>query len=132
MLYAGLNVHQGDVFGWVTDTSDSINFITFLWDLMDRTPAELDLHVIVDNLSAHTTEKTAILWNTTLGSTCISPPPTPRGSTRWNCSSPSWSVASCAEASSDRSTTWPDGSSPSSMTTTVEPHPSAGPTTAAP
>ena len=61
VLYAALNVHQGDVFGWVTDTSDSINFITFLWDLMDRTPPDLDLHVIVDNLSAHTTEKTAIL-----------------------------------------------------------------------
>jgi transposase len=61
VLYAALNVHEGDVFGWVTETSDSINFITFLWDLIDRTPEELDLHVIVDNLSAHTTEKTDIL-----------------------------------------------------------------------
>jgi hypothetical protein len=25
VLYAALNVHEGDVFGWVTDTSDSIN-----------------------------------------------------------------------------------------------------------
>jgi transposase len=130
VLYAALNVHQGDVFGWVTDTSDSINFITFLWDLMDRTPPELDLHVIVDNLSAHTTEKTDILLATTLGSICISPPPTRRGSTRWNCSSPSWSVACYDGASSARSTTWPDESSPSSTTTTAEPNPSAGPTTA--
>jgi transposase len=61
VLYAALDVHEGDVFGWVTDSSDSHNFITFLWDLIDRTPEELDLHVIADNLSAHTTEKTDIL-----------------------------------------------------------------------
>ena len=61
VLYAALNVHEGDVFGWVTDTSDGDNFITFLWDLMDRTPEHLALHVIVDNLSAHTTPKTDIL-----------------------------------------------------------------------
>ena len=61
VLYAALNVHEGDVFGWVTDTSDGDNFITFLWDLMDRTPEHLALHVIVDNLSAHTTPKTDVL-----------------------------------------------------------------------
>lgn len=61
VLYAALDVHQGDVFGWVTDTCDGDNFITFLWDLIDRTPEDLDLHVIVDNLSAHTTPKTDIL-----------------------------------------------------------------------
>ena len=61
VLYAALDVHEGDVFGWVTDTADGDNFITFLWDLMDRTPEDLDLHVIVDNLSAHTTPKTDLL-----------------------------------------------------------------------
>ena len=61
VLYAALNVHEGDVFAWVTDSCDSDNFVTFLWDLMDRTPEELDLHVICDNLSAHKTEKTDIL-----------------------------------------------------------------------
>jgi transposase len=61
VLYAALNVHQGDVYGWVTDSCDSINFITFLWDLIDQTPADMELHCIVDNLSAHLTEKTDIL-----------------------------------------------------------------------
>lgn len=61
VLYAALDVHEGDVFGWVTDTCDGDNFITFLWDLIDRTPEHLDLHVIVDNLSAHTTPKTEVL-----------------------------------------------------------------------
>jgi transposase len=61
VLYAALNVHQGDVYGWVTDTCDSINFITFLWDLIDQTPPDRELHCIVDNLSAHLTDKTNVL-----------------------------------------------------------------------
>lgn len=61
VLYAALNVHQGDVYGWVTNSSDSYNFISFLWDLIDQTPPGLELHCIVDNLSAHSTEKTDIL-----------------------------------------------------------------------
>src|SRR4029077_5745994 len=40
---------------------DSFNFITFLWDLIDQTPPDMELHCIVDNLSAHLTDKTAIL-----------------------------------------------------------------------
>ena len=38
VLFAGLDVHQGDVAGWVTDSTCSDNFVTFLWDLMDQTP----------------------------------------------------------------------------------------------
>jgi transposase len=61
VLFAGLNVHQGDVAGWVTDSTCSDNFVTFLWDLIDRTPDGLDLHCIVDNLSAHHTDQVAEL-----------------------------------------------------------------------
>jgi hypothetical protein len=43
--------------GWVTDSTCSDNFVTFLWDLMDQTPPELDLHCIVDNLAAHQSRK---------------------------------------------------------------------------
>jgi hypothetical protein len=32
-------------------------FVTFLWDVMDQTPPELDLHCIVDNLAAHQSRK---------------------------------------------------------------------------
>ncbi len=53
MLFAALNVHGGEVAGWVADSSRSDNFVLFLQDLIDQTPAGLDLHCICDNLSAH-------------------------------------------------------------------------------
>jgi len=57
VLFAGLDVHHGGVAGWVTDSTRSDNFVDFLADLVDQTPAGLDLHCIVDNLSAHSTPK---------------------------------------------------------------------------
>ena len=61
VLFAGLDVHEGSVAAWVTDSTCSDNFVTFLWDLMDQTPKHLDLHCIVDNLAAHQTDKVATL-----------------------------------------------------------------------
>lgn len=55
VLFAGLNVHDGTITGWVTDSSRSDNFIEFLGDLVAQTPAGLELHCIADNLSAHGT-----------------------------------------------------------------------------
>ena len=55
VLFAGLNVHDGSVAGWVTDSSRSENFVAFLADLVEQTPTGFDLHCIVDNLSAHAT-----------------------------------------------------------------------------
>jgi transposase len=55
VLFAGLNVHDGDVAAWVTDSTRTDNFVAFLADLDDQTPAGLELHCIVDNLSAHFT-----------------------------------------------------------------------------
>ena len=57
VLFAGLNVHQGDVAAWVTDSTRSENFVTFLADLDAQTPSGVQLHCIVDNLSAHFTDK---------------------------------------------------------------------------
>jgi transposase len=59
VLFAGLDVHGGSVAGWVTDSTKSDNFVAFLGDLVTQTPAGLDLHCIVDNLSAHTTAQVA-------------------------------------------------------------------------
>jgi transposase len=56
VLFAALNVHEGDVAGWVTDSTRSENFVEFLGDLVAQTPAGLDLHCIVDNLKTHSTE----------------------------------------------------------------------------
>lgn len=55
VLFAGLNVHDGGVTGWVTDSTRSENFVDFLADLVRQTPRHLELHCIVDNLSAHAT-----------------------------------------------------------------------------
>ena len=54
-LFAAFNVHEGTVAGWVTDSTRSENFVAFLQDLVDQTPAGMQLHCIVDNLSAHGT-----------------------------------------------------------------------------
>lgn len=54
-LFAALDVHDGAVAGWVTDSTRSENFVAFLSDLVAQTPEGLDLHCIVDNLSAHKT-----------------------------------------------------------------------------
>jgi len=56
VLFAALNVHEGDIAGWVTDSTRSENFVEFLGDLVAQTPAGLDLHCIVDNLKTHSTE----------------------------------------------------------------------------
>lgn len=56
VLFAGLDVHEGTVAGWVTDSTRSENFVEFLADLVDQTPHGLDLHCIVDNLSTHSTD----------------------------------------------------------------------------
>src|SRR5829696_135432 len=56
VLFAALNVHEGDVAGWVTDSTRSENFVAFLGDLVAHTPAGLDLHCIVDNLTTHSPE----------------------------------------------------------------------------
>jgi transposase len=55
VLFAGLNVHDGGIAGWVTDSTRSKNFVDFLADLVHQTPKHLELHCIVDNLSAHGT-----------------------------------------------------------------------------
>ena len=57
VLFAGLNVHDGDVAAWVTDSTRTDNFVAFLADLDAQTPAGVQLHCIVDNLSAHFTAK---------------------------------------------------------------------------
>src|ERR1700728_3792110 len=55
VLFAALDVHDGGIAGWVTDSTKSQNFVDFLGDLVRQTPKGLDLHCIADNLSAHKT-----------------------------------------------------------------------------
>src|SRR5215207_6437709 len=57
VLFAGLNVHEGDIAACVTDSTSTENFVDFLADLVAQTPRGMQLHCIVDNLSAHFTPK---------------------------------------------------------------------------
>jgi transposase len=57
VLFAALNVHQGDLAAWVTDSTRTENFVEFLADLDAQTPEGMQLHCIVDNLSTHFTAK---------------------------------------------------------------------------
>ncbi len=54
VLFAGFNVHEGTVAGWVTDSTRSENFVDFLADLVAYTPAGLDLRTASSTTSPRT------------------------------------------------------------------------------
>lgn len=55
-LFAALNLLDGKVIGQCTPRHHAKEFIAFLHTIDRETPAELDLHIVVDNYSAHKTE----------------------------------------------------------------------------
>jgi len=54
-LYAAFNVLTGEMIGKVTDRHRAKEFLGFLKHIDSNTPKGLDLHIILDNLSAHKT-----------------------------------------------------------------------------
>ena len=54
-LYAALNTRTGEVLGKTADRHTSQEFVAFLADLVASQPTQRQIHVIVDNLSAHKT-----------------------------------------------------------------------------
>ena len=55
-LYAALNTKTGEVLGKTASRHTSAEFVAFLADLVAHQPADREIHVIVDNLSAHKTK----------------------------------------------------------------------------
>lgn len=55
-LFAALNVLDGKVIGHCVKKHTAKEFIDFLRKIDRETPADLDLHVVVDNYSAHKTD----------------------------------------------------------------------------
>jgi transposase len=55
-LYAALNTKTGEVIGQTVPRHTSAAFVGFLADLVATQPARREIHVIVDNLSAHKTK----------------------------------------------------------------------------
>ena len=56
-LYAALNTHTGEVLGSAVAHHTSDEFVTFLQSVVDTQPRRRAIHIIVDNLSAHKTQK---------------------------------------------------------------------------
>lgn len=62
-LYAAFNILTGKVIGQVADRTRAKEFLSFIKQLDRRTPKGRDLHVILDNHSAHKT-KEVMAWLT--------------------------------------------------------------------
>ena len=58
-LYAALNTATGEVLGQTSARHTSAEFIAFLAQLLATEPARREVHLIVDNLSAHKTKAVA-------------------------------------------------------------------------
>ena len=56
-LYAALNTRTGEVLGQTAPRHTSEEFVGFLESVVDTQPRGREIHVIVDNLSAHKTQK---------------------------------------------------------------------------
>ena len=56
-LYAALNTHTGEVVGSAVPRHTSDEFVTFLAAVVATQPRRRAIHIIVDNLSAHKTQK---------------------------------------------------------------------------
>jgi len=56
-LYAALNTHTGEVVGRAASRHTSDEFVSFLGSVVNSQPATREIHIIVDNLSAHKTQK---------------------------------------------------------------------------
>lgn len=58
-LYAALDTLSGEVFGRAVARHTSADFLAFLSELVDQHPPSKEIHVILDNLSAHKTKAVA-------------------------------------------------------------------------
>lgn len=54
-LYAALDTQSGEVIGKTTARHTSQEFVAFLTDIVVRQPEEREIHIVLDNLSAHKT-----------------------------------------------------------------------------
>lgn len=56
-LYAALDTQTGEVHGKTTARHTSQEFVAFLTDIVVRQPEDREIHIILDNLSAHKTQR---------------------------------------------------------------------------
>jgi transposase len=58
-LYAALDVKTGQVHGKTARRHTSEDFIQFVTEIVERTPVAKEIHIVLDNLSAHKTKAVA-------------------------------------------------------------------------
>ena len=56
-MFAALNTRSGEVIGKTAPRHTSAEFVAFLSDVVASQPRKREIHLIVDNLSAHKTKK---------------------------------------------------------------------------
>jgi transposase len=56
-LYAAFNTQSGEILGKTAQRHTSAEFVAFLTDIVASQPANKEIHVILDNLSAHKTDR---------------------------------------------------------------------------
>ena len=56
-LYAAFNTQNGEVLGKTAERHTSAEFVAFLTEIVASQPANKEIHVILDNLSAHKTDR---------------------------------------------------------------------------
>jgi transposase len=56
-LYAALNTHTGEVIGQTAARHTSDDFLAFLAHVVDAQPRRREVHIILDNLATHKTQK---------------------------------------------------------------------------
>ena len=106
-LYAALDTASGRVHGKTAARHTSREFVAFLKEVVSLCPRRKQIHIILDNLSAHKTTSVREFLKQTLGFSFTSRPPTLPGSTRSNSGSPRSSARSLPAAYSLPSPIWP-------------------------
>jgi len=81
-LFAAFNITDGTVITEIRRRHRAVEYKQFLTAIDKAVPAELDVHIVCDNLSTHKTPRSRHGWPVTHGSTSTSPPPEARGSIR--------------------------------------------------
>ena len=126
-LFAAFNIADGSVISELHRQHRAVEFRKFLVAIDKAVPADLDVHLVCDNLATHKTPTIRTGWPATPASTCTSPRPARPGSTRSNAGSGCSPTNSSAAASTTSVSPWRTTSGDGSTTGTRTRNRSSGP-----
>ena len=117
-LFAALDVATGRIYGSIHRRHRAVEFKKFLIKLDAEVPPELDVHLICDNYTTHNHRWRPNGLLHIRVSTCTTPRPTHRGSTKSNAGSRYLPTRNCVAALIDQSRPWRTTSATGSPTGT--------------